>query len=223
MGIALLLKRLPQMTTVKPFWFTVMGVFIFELPEGNLLIVGWGMDAQQSLLCCRDQNGHILAAGMLSPVLHRLGSSVQVGADKWAQKQLQTLLCLSASFCLNCCEHSWAHLASKVLLRAAIQITGNGEGVDAVFFSLCTASWQDRLWFLHVSPRCTNIHQWTYPCFPILESKWHITRNILGVVQCYQYLWDLLFGCLLASPQCLAFSPLVSPKKGKKAAPCARR
>lgn len=95
------------------------------------------MDAQQSLLCCRDQVGHILAAGyadgLLSPVLHRLGSSVQVGVDKWAQKQLQTLLCLSASFCLNFCEHSCAHLASKVLLRAAIQITGNGEGLDTVF------------------------------------------------------------------------------------------
>lgn len=41
------------------------------------------MDAQQSLLCCRDQAGHMFASGypdgMLFPVLHRLGSSVQVG------------------------------------------------------------------------------------------------------------------------------------------------
>lgn len=51
------------------------------------------------------------------------------------------------------------------------------------------------------------------PASLFLESKWHSTRNILGVAQCCQRLWDLLVGCLLASPQWLAFSPLFFPQE----------
>lgn len=136
----------------------------------------------------------------------------QCPGGRWAQKQLQTLFCLSANSCLNCCEHSWAQLASKVLFCAASPITGNGKGVDTRFCSLCTASWQDGFWFSCFSPCCLNIYQWTCP-FCILESKLHNTRNILGVAQCCRYLWDLLVGFLLASPQFLAFSPLVFPQE----------
>lgn len=39
------------------------------------------------------------------------------------------------------------------------------------FCSLCAASWQDRLWFLHFSPCCMNIYQRTCPCFHILRVQ----------------------------------------------------
>lgn len=128
------------------------------------------MDAWRSLLCCRDQVGHVLEEGcpdgMLSPVLHSLGSSVQVeGGHKSSYKHCYVSVQTSVSTPVNTAVLIWPPKCSCVQ-----QFRSQEMGKEWILYmcSLCTVPWQDGLWFSCFSPCCLNIYQWSLlPCLRV--------------------------------------------------------
>lgn len=170
------------------------------MPGGHCCAVGTRLDTslrKDALMECCPLCSTAWGAVSRWGVGTKAATNIVMSQCKLLSRLLWTQLCSSglqsALACSNSDHRKWER-SGYCICVVCVQCHGR---MDFGFHASVLAAW-------------TSINGL---CFHVLESQRDNTRNISGMAQCCQYFWDLLVGCLLASPECLAFSPLVYPQK----------